>query len=718
MGLGPSSGFSQTATRTNPFSPFTNEAGGQLFKPPNPRVEVLPRDSVLDPRIKMRNVTPKADLEDIARRRQSIPSPPKADTIAKPPSAPIPTPVNPYSSLPPPQPATVAPPPPQPKFSTPPSSVPAIARASAAIPAPLRRSAPVALASFALAVASGANPARAAASAAGGLLGAAAGSFFGPVGTFLGANAGAAAADILFNAFFPPELGKQAPLPPAEFHPLHTGGQNPVGYFVRVYSETIFGGQTSQVSVPGPIRGLELIYPEPTIPEFFQLNVLGRVSSQNPSGRVFVRSGGSPPLLNYYISSIVRHDGLVDPAPDPAPDPTPTPNPQPYPPPAPNPTPNPTPTPAPPPQFNSDPPPNPQPFPPPAPNPTPNPDPPPAPAPTPNPDPPPSPFPFPFPFPDPAPFPIPNSPPNPYPDPAPTPTPNSPPNPNPDPAPFPIPEAPPPPAPAPTPTPTPAPIPTPNPIPTPTPTPAPIPKPNPEPPPPKPKPEENCEELKKCLGDRLPDPEDKKGLKNTSIQVIVINCEKNDKEEWEPKEVTKSVSCLEGMAQASKLMFEQIAHTEKELCLLKNQSPYALLPEWWQIRTGQRPQLVIRYREIFETGKLGNSCWSLTLPHYNKPKGYRPSFPSYHKGDTEGIQELSDNSKIIINAKSPVECKRVLNVLKQFVNPAYLKNINPPKIGNRDGSEYKKVRVVPVTMSFFPHGQANSRPEWSASLRK
>ena len=107
----------------------------------------------------------------------------------------------------------------------------------------------------------------------------------------------------------------------------------------------------------------------------------------------------------------------------------------------------------------------------------------------------------------------------------------------------------------------------------------------------------------------------------------------------------------------------------------------------------------------------------MTLPHYFKPKTYKPKFPDYEKGDTEAIQVLTDNSKIIINAKDKTECLRVINVLKTYIDPNFLKNLKPPKVGDR-GGVYKKCRVTATQCAFFPDGQKNTVPEWTLKLRE
>ncbi|GAX42446.1 hypothetical protein NIES4075_34470 [Tolypothrix sp. NIES-4075] len=206
------------------------------------------------------------------------------------------------------------------------------------------------------------------------------------------------------------------------------------------------------------------------------------------------------------------------------------------------------------------------------------------------------------------------------------------------------------------------------------------------------------------------------------IEVPICKCEYDNKtNKWTPK--TDNVQ-MEVFA-TSRKQADQLAqlHLDNarqaaDLCIARNvEEPIAVIPEWWQARSFQRPQLVIQYAELLGENKLGRSRWSVTIPHYNKPQKYKPSFPKYEKGDIEGILVLNDNSKIIINAKNKTECIRVINAFKQFVDPTYLKEIQKPKVGDRAGV-YKKVNVVPVRCHYFSKGQKNNVPDWSLSLRE
>lgn len=101
--------------------------------------------------------------------------------------------------------------------------------------------------------------------------------------------------------------------------------------------------------------------------------------------------------------------------------------------------------------------------------------------------------------------------------------------------------------------------------------------------------------------------------------------------------------------------------------------------------------------------------WPLTIPHY--VGGHKPQLPSYRKGQWEGILVLKDNSKVIVNAVSREESERVINALRQFINPSMLAGAQL-KVGLRKGNQLKQCLVVPKSVRFFKTGQKNTVPDW------
>lgn len=236
---------------------------------------------------------------------------------------------------------------------------------------------------------------------------------------------------------------------------------------------------------------------------------------------------------------------------------------------------------------------------------------------------------------------------------------------------------------------------------------------NPETEPPTKKKEEKVE---KCLFNEEKIKKIIRSLK-AKIEIPVVEAVKknvNGSEIWVPKINRTQVEVIaidENTAASVALLYRKIAEIQIDLIKMRNQEPpIAVIPEWWQVRIGSdRPQLVCLYAEKLPNGKLGRTRWPLTIPHYNG--GKKPNLPSYRKGQWEGILTLADNSKVIVNASSKEEAERVINALKQFINPAKLAN-SQIKVGIRKGATLKQCLVVPRSVRFFKTGQKNTVPEW------
>lgn len=431
---------------------------------------------------------------------------------------------------------------------------------------------------------------------------------------------------------------------------------------------------------------------------------------------------------------------IVVPIPEPTPQPTPAPTKEPEP--GTSPSPQPEPTPAPTPQPT----PEPEPKPVPTPAPTPEPEPVPVPAPTPQPE--PEPTPTPTPSPEPETEPTPQTSPAPAPQPQPDPTPQSEPTPQTSPAPAPQPQPDPTPDGSPTPTPAPEPIPNqsnepepqpePTPEPTQSPTPGTSPAPNPQEPEPEPQPEPEpeppknppttttniCEEP--CIvfiKETIKEVHSK--LESNSIfwidlEVPTVTCELQDGE-WKPKRISTTVQVLAtplgNEIFKTQIQFESTALIAEELCLQKNKSSececYAAVPDWWQIRPeAGRPQLVIQFGEDLGNGKVGSPMYAITIPHYkgNKPK--TSPVPGYKKGSWEEILTLNDNSKVVVNAYSQSEARKIINACQQIISPEYLTNSYLKGGTIRKGKALKEISVIPKMAKFFSTGQQNTIPDW------
>lgn len=182
----------------------------------------------------------------------------------------------------------------------------------------------------------------------------------------------------------------------------------------------------------------------------------------------------------------------------------------------------------------------------------------------------------------------------------------------------------------------------------------------------------------------------------------------------------KSIKVPRDEVEAYKLLYARLLTLESQQC--GDVKAIATVPEWWQMRRGSNvPQLVIVFAEIFSSGKLGGSRWSLAIPHYNRPKGARPAISAYNKGNWFGSLKLTDGSKLGVNAASATECKKVLNRLKIHI-PVEFRTMKgkalKPRIVEDPSADFKECKVTPIRADYYSKGQANMKPDWTINLRK
>ena len=187
------------------------------------------------------------------------------------------------------------------------------------------------------------------------------------------------------------------------------------------------------------------------------------------------------------------------------------------------------------------------------------------------------------------------------------------------------------------------------------------------------------------------------------------------------KKKTESIKCLPDEVDRIKLLFQRLYELESKKGKETEDGAIAL-PEAWAVRRGvDRPQLVIVYAEIFNSGKLGTSRWSITVPHYRGTSKSKILAPKYRRGNWQGQLTLNDGSTIVINANSSEECKRSLNKLKILV-PIDFRTRNgkaiKPRVVDNPNIDFKSCNVVPVLAKYYATGQKDLAPTWSQSLRK
>jgi hypothetical protein len=234
-----------------------------------------------------------------------------------------------------------------------------------------------------------------------------------------------------------------------------------------------------------------------------------------------------------------------------------------------------------------------------------------------------------------------------------------------------------------------------------------------------PKPEETTQPRQTCDDPCVQGLHDKlDGQSLTSIEVNVFDKCNVEKSEAVYKKQTFKVP--QSLAATLTVMLNDLAVLQGKDCSGGGEA-IASVPEWWQARRGSDiPQLAIIFAEQFSSGKLGKSRWTLCIPHYNRPKGAKPSIPTYNKGNWFGTLKLTDGSKLGVNAASSSECKRILNRLKIHIPVEFRTKKGKaikPRIVEDPTADFKECKVTPVRADYYSKGQSNMKPDWSVNLR-
>lgn len=178
------------------------------------------------------------------------------------------------------------------------------------------------------------------------------------------------------------------------------------------------------------------------------------------------------------------------------------------------------------------------------------------------------------------------------------------------------------------------------------------------------------------------------------------------------------------MARAFTETGKLLDHVRQDLALIKAQLS---LPDSWQLRkvNNQIPQLVVSFKEK-KDDKFGTSTWAITIPRVSPTLQKQTAIShwknfSYQRGDRFGILQLLDGSKISVNATSEAEVARVVSHALKLVESNFIPPNKNPNQGRRKDS-IKKIRVIAVTVQFYPRGQYGAdgepiAPQWIGSLK-
>ena len=120
------------------------------------------------------------------------------------------------------------------------------------------------------------------------------------------------------------------------------------------------------------------------------------------------------------------------------------------------------------------------------------------------------------------------------------------------------------------------------------------------------------------------------------------------------------------------------------------------------------PQLSLQFKE---SGSNKGSRWHITIPRFNEAFKDNLEPFTYQKGNYRCGLELTDNSKIIVNAVTEDEGRRVIAHCRQFVLSEYLTPLDWIKVNKIPSRQFKEVTVVSCHAKYFT-GRLDEPPKW------
>ena len=151
--------------------------------------------------------------------------------------------------------------------------------------------------------------------------------------------------------------------------------------------------------------------------------------------------------------------------------------------------------------------------------------------------------------------------------------------------------------------------------------------------------------------------------------------------------------------------------------LVPTPEPIAAIPEHWQARTPQVPQAALLLAEVKDDGSLGESRWSMAVPHYRHDQGFQPNL-QFQKGNFQGKLFLKDNSQLLVYAHSMNEAERIIAEIKSWINPEQVGEEPQEVYGKRKGQQLSDKTVKLIRIAFYSEGQRNQKPDWIVNVNE
>lgn len=142
-----------------------------------------------------------------------------------------------------------------------------------------------------------------------------------------------------------------------------------------------------------------------------------------------------------------------------------------------------------------------------------------------------------------------------------------------------------------------------------------------------------------------------------------------------------------------------------QLAKIRRDGTVASLPEVYETqRLAERPQMVIIYRSVVNK-RAGN--YQIAIPWAQNKK---PKFIKYKKGSISVVLTLTDGSRLVVNAATEAEGKRVIDAYKPIILPAKLEG-SVLTTFRRTGKKLAEAEMMPIRGDYYSFGYFKDVPK-------
>ncbi len=180
----------------------------------------------------------------------------------------------------------------------------------------------------------------------------------------------------------------------------------------------------------------------------------------------------------------------------------------------------------------------------------------------------------------------------------------------------------------------------------------------------------------------------------------------------------KEISVPADEADHMKLLYQQLASANALECRLD--LSVAVPEEQIRRRPKFLPEMILFFETVRKQPNGKRSNYSMTVFHWDKPKGVKPSIPNHTKGNHIKIVTLTDGCRLSTSGKTKQEANKIMvAVLRNVPNNLKKGRGFTTKYTTSFNAKNKEVEVRCVRGKFYGSGyQPGLRPDWEIDYRK